>query len=95
MQPGGFDPFPISSGKKDFQPHINPRLPFGGWQWLNSNLSPGNDDIPTIRLIGDGDSLGGAFNGAAPTHTDAPNLGEDEKALVECGAIAVLLSRTA
>lgn len=42
-------------------------------------------------VLGDDDGLGCAFQWAAPAHRHAPNLRQDQKAIIEPCAIAILL----
>src|SRR5262249_28260139 len=77
--------------EKYLQPNSDTRLASGGWQGVYGHLSTGKADVPAIRLVGDGDGLGGALQRTTPAHPDAPNLGEHQEAIVQRRPIAKLL----
>ena len=47
------------------------------------HLGTGEGDVPAIRLSADGDGLGRALQWARPTHRNAPDLRQDQEAVVQ------------
>src|SRR5260221_6515800 len=72
------------------QAHIDAGLLTRLRQWLDGHLVAGEVDVPAVRLIGDSDGLGCAFDGTGPADGDAPNLGEDQIAILEPRPVAIL-----
>src|SRR5579871_690692 len=70
--------------------HINSSDFAGFGQGMNGYAFTGKATIPTVRLLGDGNGLGGAFPGPMYTDTHAANLGEPEQTAVYHGSIAIL-----
>ena len=59
--------------------------PVGG-EGLNRYVRTGYAGVPAVRLLGDGHRLGRAIEGARPTHGHAPDLRQDQVAIVETDA---------
>ena len=85
------DRLPVGQRGEGLQPQINSRLLAGARNWLYGHVRAGESHMPTVSLMRDRDGLGHALNRARPMHADAPNLGEDEEAVVKPRTIAVLL----
>src|SRR5260221_14289747 len=62
-------------------------------RWLGGHLRAGEGGVPPIRLLGDGDRLGGAFYGTVQSEGDTANLGEAEHPAVQDGAVPVFRER--
>jgi hypothetical protein len=60
-----------------------------GRQWLYWYISAGKACIPAIGFSADRDRLGHSLQWAAPTDGDAPDLRQDQEAIVEPGATVV------
>src|SRR5262245_1802640 len=58
---------------------------------LHRYVRTGEAEIPAIRLSADGDGLGRAFQRAAPTNSNPPDLQENQEAVVQRRANAELL----
>src|SRR5258708_39097913 len=69
--------------------HINPRLLPGERQRLGGHLGTRETPLPAVRLFGDRDGLGSPFAGAGPAHGEAPDLGEDQTAILQPSAVAI------
>src|SRR5216683_3207165 len=82
---------PIRQGRERFQAEVNARLLASEGQRLDGHVRTRERDVPAVRFPADRDGLGCALNGTGPMDTDAPNLRQGEEAIIQPGAIAVLL----
>src|SRR6478736_5473603 len=74
---------------KSFNPQVYPRLLPGGRKGLYGDVRAGDACVPAVRLFGDRGRLRPAFQGTRPAHGDAPDLGEDQEAVVYARAAVV------
>src|SRR5262249_32214586 len=81
----------IRCDEKDLQSDINARLTTLEREWLRGYFSAGEADVPAIGFSSDRDRLGRAFQWARPAHGNTPNLGQDQKSIVQPRTIAKLL----
>ena len=81
----------IGEGGEGLNAKVDACLLSGGGKACIGHVGAGEADIPAVRFPADRDRLGRAFQGAAPAHGDAPNLGEDQKAVVQGRPVAELL----
>src|SRR5215472_9140910 len=68
------------------QPTIDPRLLAGSREWLDRldrQAITRETGIPAVRLATDRHRLGRPLQGPRPAHRNAPELGEDQDAVVE------------
>src|SRR5262249_34217244 len=65
--------------------------PLGRRQRLAGDRCTGEGDVPAIGLTADGDRLDRAPQRAGPADREASTLAQDEIAVVESGAVAILL----
>src|SRR5690348_917250 len=84
----------VASGgdQEHLQAQINARLLAGRRQGLGGHLHTGETDIPAVRFFGEGDGLDRAFHRPGPAYGDAPDLGQDQIAVIQPGAVVVLLA---
>ncbi len=73
----------VGEGGEGLQAEIDPRLLGSRLQRVCRHLGTGDGDIPAVRLFRDSDGLGRALDGARPLYAEAPNLGEDERAVIQ------------
>src|SRR5262245_4455438 len=85
------DRLAIRRDEKYLQSHVDAGLASGEWQGLGGDLGTGAADVPAIRLARDGDRLDGALHRATPPHGDASDLRQHQTAVIQPGAVAVLL----
>ena len=85
------DARPVGEGGERFNPQVDAGLLSSWRQGSYWHINTGEADIPAIGFPAERDSLGRALQGARPAHGDAPNLGQDQEAIVERRAIAELL----
>jgi hypothetical protein len=88
--PGILNDRPVRRDEEHLQPHVDAGLFAREGQWLCGHLGTRAGDVPPIRLLGDGDRLGRAFDGPGPAHGHAPDLAEDQIPIIQAGAIAEL-----
>src|SRR5260221_12241584 len=84
------DRFALSGDEKHLQPDINARLLPSEGQRLRGDVGTGEGDVPAIRLLGDRDRLGRPFKGAGPPSRNASDLAQDEIAVIQADAVAIL-----
>ena len=89
--PGILNPVTVRCNQEDFQADINTGVMASWWQWVYRHVSAGEAPIPAVRFMSDADRFDGALEGATPPHGNAPNLGEDQKAILQRGPVAELL----
>jgi hypothetical protein len=82
---------PVRRHQEARQPDVDACFPAGRRQRLYRHLGAGEAGVPAIRLAADRDGLGRPLQGAGPAHTDTPDLGEDQDAVLQLCAIAELL----
>src|SRR5262249_43826543 len=70
---------------------VYPGLLSSGRERLHWHIRAGEGRVPAVGLVRDRDRLGRAFDGSAPMDTDTPDLGQNEKAVVQPRAVAILL----
>src|SRR5215472_3106407 len=58
---------------------------------LSARRHTSNRPIPPIGFLGEGDRLDGALDRPGPAHGKAPDLGEHQSAVLQPGAVALLL----
>src|SRR5215472_14373490 len=79
--------------RKTFQAHIYAGLLFRRRQRLDRHLGTGERHLPAVGFAAHRDGRKGALEGPGPAHGDAPHLCQHEGAVLEPGAVAVLLRR--
>ncbi len=85
------DDLPVRRDEEHVQPHLNAGLASGERQRLGGHVGTREADVPPSRLFGERDGLDAALNRAGPAHRDPSNLGEDEGAVIQPGAVAIFL----
>ncbi len=80
------DRITLGGDEEHLQAHVDARLAPGGCEGLNRYVRAGYAGVPAVRLLGDRHRLGRAIEGARPTHGHAPDLRQDQAAIVETGA---------
>jgi hypothetical protein len=91
--PGGLDAVADRRDAKDRQPDIDAGRFAGERQRRYRHVGTGARHLPAIRFFGERDSRAGADQRTTPPHGNAPELGEDQIAVIPLGAVAVLLVR--
>ncbi len=74
---------PIGERGERLKPKVYARLLPSGGQGLHRHIRTGEADVPAVRFPTDRDRLGRSLNRAGPAHGDAPNLGQDQEAVVQ------------
>src|SRR5262249_52630836 len=71
--------------------HVDARLAAAERPRPGRHFGAREADVPAVRLLRDRNSLDVALNRAGPAHRDAPDLRQDQEAVVQGGAVAILL----
>ena len=88
---GREDARPIGEGSEGFNPQVYPGFLSRRGKRLYGKIGARDGDVPAIRFMADRDGLGCARQRARPAHGAAPDLGQDEHAVIQPGTVAVLL----
>src|SRR5258708_1799455 len=81
----------IRRDEEDLPAHSTARFPSRLRQRLDGHLGTGEADIPAVRLPRNGDGLGRALHRTTPPHGKVSACGEDERTILELGAVGILL----
>src|SRR5262249_20595829 len=85
------DGVPVRREKKDREAHVDAvSRPLSGRGAVGTRHTRERDRAP-IRCFAERDGLAGALEGPTPPHGNAPDLAQDEGAVVETGAVALRL----
>src|SRR5260221_3529374 len=87
----GGDRAAIRQGREGLQAEGNSGLLTRERQGLDRHLRAGEADVPAVGLTGERDRLGRARDRTGPMHAEAPDLGQDQGAVIELSAVAIRL----
>src|SRR5258708_5446853 len=71
--------------------HVDARLTPSGQQGLGRHIGAGDHDVPAVGFLAHRDRLDAALHWPGPAHGEAPDLAQDERAVLQPGAVARLL----
>jgi hypothetical protein len=78
----------IRQGSERFNSEVYPRLLSSGRKRLYGHIRTREADVPPIRFPADRDRLDRSLYRTGPAHGDAPDLGQDQKTIIEtCAAM--------
>ncbi len=83
-------PLPLRRHQEHHEAHVNARLPARRGQRLGGHLRTGAAGVPAVGFTREGDGLGGPCEGTTPAHRQPTELGEDQEAILQRGAVADL-----
>jgi hypothetical protein len=81
----------IGEGSKGFYAEVDSRFLTSGRQGVQWRISAGEADVPADRFPAERHGLDRSLQWAGPLRRDAPNLGENQEAVVQRRPIAELL----
>src|SRR5262249_7252717 len=81
----------VGQRSKRLQAEIDAGIVASAWQRPRGHIGTGDRNVPAISLAADGDRLGCTREGTRPPDRDAPDLGEDQTAIVKPRAVAIFL----
>src|SRR5260221_14112739 len=81
----------VGQRSERLQPEVDTRFLPGKRNGLAGHLGIGERHVPAVRLPHDRNRLGRACDGPGPMDADASNPRQDERAVVQSGAVAILL----
>ncbi len=71
--------------------HVDARLVPSGQQGLGRHIDAGAHDVPAVGFLAHRDRLGRAVHWPGPAHGEAPDLAQDEIAVIQPGTVAIFL----
>src|SRR5258706_14645876 len=81
----------LGGDEEHLEAHVDARFVSSGQQGLGRHIGTGEHDVPAVGFLAHRDRFGRAVHWPRPTHGEAPNLAQDEIAVIQLDTVAILL----